>query len=115
MTFHAQCHTDKFPPLTISESTFVDNPPGSKLPKLSLTRLQNISINPIELNRLPPQPSLSLLTLEDFMQCVSVTKTEDDRRKKIKDQERERILMDIKRMLILPPRPGCLKIPLLHI
>ena len=65
MTFHAQCHTDIFPPLTISESTVVDNPPGSKLPKLSLTRLQNISINPIELNRLPPQPSISLLTLED--------------------------------------------------
>ena len=52
-------------PLTISESTVVDIPPGSKLPKLSFTRLQNISINPIELNRLPPQPSLRLLTLED--------------------------------------------------
>ena len=54
-------------------------------------------------NRPPPPPSQSLLTLEDFMQCVSVTKTEDDRRKKMKDQERERDLMDFKRMLNLPP------------
>ena len=103
MTFHVQCQTDIFPPLTLSESTCVDIPPDSKLPKLSLTRLQNISINPIELNRPTPQPSQSLLTLEDFMQCASATKTDDDKRKKMKDQERERDLKDFKRMLNLPP------------
>ena len=92
-----------FPPLAISKSTCVDIPPDIKLSRLSLTRLQNISINPIELNGPAPQPSQTLLTLEDFMQCVNVTKPEDENRKRMKDQERERDLKDFKRMLNFPP------------
>ena len=46
--------------------------------------------------------SQPVVTLEDFMQCVN--KTEDDRKRTMKEQEqeRERDLTNLKKMLFLP-------------
>ena len=104
VTFHVLCQTDISPLLTMSKPTIVDIPRDPKLSKLSPKQIQNISKNPFESEKPRPQPSqFDQLTLEDFMKCVS--QTEDDRRQKTKneEQDRERDLMDLKRMLNLPP------------
>ena len=102
--------------LTLSKPTIVDIPPEPRKQKLSAVQLKTISIAPmdpppIQVSKPPPHPSRDkAFTLEDFNKCVD--KANDNKRRTTQAREREKDLLEFRRLLDLPPQLG---FPLSHI